>query len=222
VTAVGITAVSSASRPGGLLGTADLWRREVGRARVGCLAVALFAAALACYLAVLALADARVGSWHDLRQPAWTWLQGFLPLVCGFGVATVATPGQTVELHLSLPTSLRATLARRLALVAGPSLVLALAGWLLADPAGLWGESYASTLLEIVAPLLLYAAVAALCAALSGSTRAAAAAVVVAWVAELLLRKSDEVLLVIAAPMLVAAWLVLRSDEHLLRTGDLP
>jgi len=202
------------------LGSACLWRHELGRARAGCAVVILFAATWAFYLAILALADRRIGSWQDLRQPGWTVLQGFLPLVCGLGVASILGGAQTFELHLSLPTSLRLTLARRLALVIVPAFLLALAGWFVTDPAGLWGEGAVSTLLQILAPLLLFTGIAALAAALSGSARAAASAVVVMWIAELLLQKSDLVLLIAGVAALLAAWFVLRSDERLLRAAS--
>jgi len=219
MTVDGPAAARSAPGTGGLIAAIDLWRHELGRARTGCLAVGLFAAVWICYLAVLPLTSARLDNWHDLRQPGWTMLQGFLPLVGGLAVAAVAAPGQTVELHLSLPVSLRATLARRIALVAAPSFALALMGWLVLDPAGLWNESRGSTLLEIVAPLLFYAAAAAAVAALTGSSRPAAAAVIVAGIAELLLQKSDLVLLIAGAVALAGAWLLLRSEEHLLRSA---
>lgn len=201
------------------LGSVDLWRHELGRARLGVATVALFAVALACYLVVLALADRRITGWDGLRQPGWTWVQGFLPVICGLGVAGVLGAAPTFELHLALPTSLRAVLLRRLALVLGAAFLLGLVGWAAFYPPSLWAESVLSTALQVLAPLLLLGGVAALAAAASGSSRAAAGAVVLLWIGAMVWQQSDTVVLVAGVALLVAAYVALGSSEHLLRAA---
>jgi hypothetical protein len=199
------------------IGSADLWRHELGRARSGLASVGLFAAGWACYLIILALRNPHMRGWHGLRQPAWGTLQEFLPVVCGLGVAGLMGAAQTFELHLALPTSLRLTLVRRLALVLGAALALGLAVWVATFPAGLRHEGAAETLLQLLGPLILLCGAGALAAAASGSSRAAAGAVVLLWIGNQVWVQSDRVLLAAGVIALLAAWLALGRNEHLMR-----
>jgi hypothetical protein len=202
-----------------ILGSADLWRHELGRARAGWGVLALFAAGWCCYLMLVRLLDPRITGWQELRQPAWTTLRGFLPIVCGLGVASVLGAAPVFELHLATPVSLRLTLARRMSLVVAPALVLALVGWVATYPAGLWGESVVTSALELAGPLVALAGGAALAAAISGSARFGAAAVVLIWAGILFRPQGDAALVLAGLGAAAAAWVALGLSDRTLKTA---
>ncbi|MET8999279.1 hypothetical protein [Amycolatopsis sp. NPDC004169] len=186
---------------------AELWRYEAKRAGRHVLAAPPL-------LAVLLL-----GTGLGLRGAGFTgtWVaQAVPPLVTGLAAAAIAGGERAAELHLSLPTPLRTTFARRLALLGAATALaaLALAAALLPDLAALTRFG------TVCAFAALLTAIGTWSAARMRSVAGASTVVLTAWFGELFVFER-----VFAAPavrifaLLVLAVLVAVPAARLLADG---
>lgn len=163
-----------AALPGYVRGMHDwrLWRYEARRAGRHLL------------IAPPLLAGVLLATGLGLRGAGFTgaWLaQSAPPLVAGLAVAAVVGGERAAELHLSLPTPLRTTLGRRLALLGAATVLGAL---ILA--AGLLPDAHAlSRFAALCAFGAMLGAAGAWSAAALRSTAGASTVVLAAWLAEL-------------------------------------
>ncbi len=153
-------------------------------------------------VAVLALAAAMMaGSANDeLRTRMMVaWVEAGLPLAAGIGAASLAGRDAALEMQLSMPTSYRSTLLRRLTVTVGWPALLALAGSAVLLPTGWWpvAPAGAESLLVWAAPLFFLAALGAFLAVWLRSAAAASGLIGGLWLMELVLG-----LLFAAAPVL--------------------
>lgn len=111
-----------------------------------------------------------------------------LPLAAGIGAASLIGADPAVELQLSLPSSYRSTLARRLAVIVGGPVALALLGAGAAQVAGVWRVpgGWPQTQLVWLVPLVWLTALGAVVAAVSADGRVASVVVGALWVSEVI------------------------------------
>lgn len=193
---------------------ADLWRYEVKRAGRHVLAAPPLLAAVV------------LGTGLGLRGAGFTgtWVaQAVPPLVTGLGAAAIAGGERAAELHLSLPTPLRTTFARRLALLGAATALgaLALAAALLPDPGAVTRFG------TVGAFSVLLAAVGTWSVARMRSVAGASTVVLTAWFAELFVFERVfaapvvriVALLVVAVAVAVPAARLLADGRGLLQGG---
>jgi hypothetical protein len=151
---------------------AELWRYEARRAGRHLLAVPSLLAAVLLATGLGLRGAGFTGAWVAQAVP---------PLVTGLAAAAIAGGERATELHLSLPTPLRTTFARRLALLAIATVLgaLVLAAGLLPDP-------HAFTRFATVCAFgAMLAAAGTWSAAATRSVAGASTVVLTGWLAEL-------------------------------------
>lgn len=130
----------------------------------------------------VAVTAAGHGNYHPV---AGTVLAALLPLGAAMATASVLGAETATELHLSLPVSCRATLARRMLLVLAAAAVLDTVGTLGAAVTGLWTSGHgAGAQLVWLAPTLALVGLAVLLAAAAQSAGVAAGVVGGIWVGQ--------------------------------------
>jgi hypothetical protein len=163
----------------------SLWRHEVRRAGWAALLTPPIAAAVVLGAAVDEAARLDQPS-QDTAHILQALLEMALPLAAGVGAASLVGRDPVVELHLTLPTTYRSTILRRLAVSAGWVAVLALTAAVVMVASGWWHRWPAAHpplagQLTWLAPTLCLAGLGVLAGALSSSPAAATSAVVALW-----------------------------------------
>jgi hypothetical protein len=164
----------------------SLWRHEARRAGWA----SLLAPPLAAGLLVVVAVDgaARLGQpSRDTARVLQSLLEMALPLAAGVGAASLVGRDPAVELQLTLPTSYRATILRRLAITAGWAAMVAVAVAVAMVASGWWhrfpgAHAPLAGQLTWLAPTLCLAGLGLLTGALSASPAPATSAVAVLWV----------------------------------------
>jgi hypothetical protein len=167
----------------------SLWRHELRRAGWAALLAPPFAAGALLVVAV----DGAVRLDSPPRNTAQllhAMLEIALPLAAGVGAASLVGADPAVELQLTVPTSYRATILRRLVVTAGWVAVLAVAAAAAMVATGWWDRSPAahpplSGQLTWLAPTLCLAGLGLLVGALTGSPATATSAVAALWIFDL-------------------------------------
>lgn len=166
----------------------SLWRHEVRRAG--------WAALLTPLVAAVGLAAVAVDGAARLDQPSrdtalvlQSLLELALPLAAGMGAANLVGRDPAVELQLTLPTSYRATILRRLLVTAGWVALVALATAAFMVASGWWHrwpEAHPALAGQLtwLAPALCLSGLGLLAGALSGSPAVASIVVTSLWVFE--------------------------------------
>jgi len=166
----------------------SLWRHEVRRAG--------WAALLTPLVAAVGLAAVAVDGAARLDQPSQSTalvlqslLELALPLAAGMGAANLVGRDPAVELQLTLPTSYRTTILRRLLVTAGWVAVIALTTAAFMVASGWWHrwpEAHPALAGQLtwLAPALCLSGLGLLAAVLSGSPAVASIVVTSVWVFE--------------------------------------
>jgi hypothetical protein len=167
----------------------SLWRHEVRRAGwTGLLVPPLTAVVL---LGVAVDGAARLG--YPSRGTALvlhSMLEMALPLAAGVGAASLVGRDPAIELHLTMPTTYRSTILRRLVVSAGWAAVIALTTAVAMVASGWWHRWPAAHpalagQLTWLAPILCLTGLGLLAGALSASPALATSAVVAVWFVDL-------------------------------------
>jgi hypothetical protein len=164
----------------------SLWRHETRRAGWVALLGPLLAAGIVVATAVYGAT--RLGEPERSTALALqSMLEMALPLAAGIGAASLVGRDPAIELQLTLPTAYRATILRRLVVVAGWAAVLAVAAAAIMV-AGDWWHRWPAARSPLVgqltwlAPTLCLAGLGLLGGALTGSPAVATTAVATLWV----------------------------------------
>jgi hypothetical protein len=199
-------------------------------------------------LALATVMMATSASRDQVRPILLAWGEAGLPLAAGVGTASLVGRDPAVEMQLSMPTSYRSTLLRRLAVTVGWPALLALAGIAVLQAGGWWPAAYAgaASLLVWAAPLAFLAALGAFLAVWLRSAAAASGLIGGLWLAELIFAPllarapvlrwlylfpttvlgsvpgwaDNRVALLVAAVALLAGTLALLSRPYRLLTGE--
>lgn len=151
--------------------------------RAGLAALSTPAGVLAAGSVMLIVAATGGGDYHPV---AGTVLEALLPLAAGIALSSVLSADTAIELQLSLPTSYRTTLARRVGLVLASTAALCALAALVMTSTGLWRAPHGpwSAQLSWLAPALALSGVSLLLAAVSVDAGFAAAVVAGLWVGQ--------------------------------------